>query len=189
MQDTLANLATYGYIILFLYSLGGGMVAIIAAGILSYQGSMNLEISIIIAAVSNFLGDTLLFYMSRYNKNAMIPYLRKHRRKIALSHLLMKKQGDKIIIIKKYIYGLKTLIPVAIGFTKYSPAKFSIINAIGAIIWAVSLGFVSFFAGEFMQNSVIYIKNNLWVMPLFILTLIGTILYYFKIATRKTLKK
>lgn len=54
MQDILTNLSTYGYIILFLYSLGGGMVAIIGAGLLSFEGNMNLTLSIIIAAIAKF---------------------------------------------------------------------------------------------------------------------------------------
>ena len=33
MSEMLTTLSTYGYIILFLYTLGGGMVAIIAAGV------------------------------------------------------------------------------------------------------------------------------------------------------------
>jgi len=76
MQDIINSLSTYGYIILFLYTLGGGMVAIIAAGVLSYAGKMDLSISITVAAVSNAIGDTLLFYLSRYNKGAIMPYLK-----------------------------------------------------------------------------------------------------------------
>ena len=65
MQDILTNLSTYGYLILFLYSLGGGMVAIIGAGLLSFEGSMNLTLSIAIAAVANFIGDMILVYMKK----------------------------------------------------------------------------------------------------------------------------
>ena len=57
MQDIINLLSTYGYIILFLYTLGGGMVAIIVAGVLSYAGKMDLSISITVAALSNAIGD------------------------------------------------------------------------------------------------------------------------------------
>ena len=126
MEDIINSLSTYGYIILFLYSLGGGMVAIIAAGILSYAGKMDLNTSIAVAFVANALGDSLLFYMSRYNKAQMMPYLKKHKRKLALSHILMKRYGDKIIFFQKFVYGIKTLIPIGIGMTKYSAIKFNI---------------------------------------------------------------
>ncbi|MCK9258068.1 MAG: DedA family protein [Sulfurospirillaceae bacterium] len=189
MEGMLDTLTTHGHIIgyvaLFFYSLGGGMVAIIAAGVLSYSGQMNLSLSIIIAAIANTLGDTLLFYMSRYNKDAIMPYIIKHRRKVALSHLLMKKHGDKIIFFQKFVYGIKTLIPLTIGLTKYSFTKFNILNAISASIWAVLLGFASFYAGDSLMKIWNYITANPWTMPLIIGTLLGLIWFYFHKATRK----
>ncbi|MDX9757104.1 MAG: DedA family protein, partial [Sulfurimonas sp.] len=89
MEDTFSNLATYGYIGLFLYSLGGGFVAIVAAGVLSYMGKMDLGLSIFIAFVANAAGSFLLFYMARYQKSMMMEGLRKHRRKLALAHILL----------------------------------------------------------------------------------------------------
>ena len=181
----LTSLSTYGYIILFLYSLGGGMVAIIAAGVLSFNGQMDLTISIIVAFIANTLGDTLLFYMTRYNKPMMNPYLKKHRRKLALSHILMKRYGDKIIFFQKFVYGIKTLIPMAIGLTKYSFTKFNILNAISALIWAVGLGYVSYSAGEVLMNFANYIGENPWMMPLIVAILLGSLWTYLNVATNK----
>ena len=61
MEDTFSNLETYGYIGLFLYSLGGGFIALIGAGVLSFMGKMDLALVIPIAFVANALGDVLLF--------------------------------------------------------------------------------------------------------------------------------
>ncbi len=46
MQDMIDTLIKYGYIVLFFYSLGGGMVGILAAGVLSSQGKMDLSFCI-----------------------------------------------------------------------------------------------------------------------------------------------
>ncbi len=185
MQDVLNSLSTYGYIILFLYSLGGGMVALIAAGVLSYSGQMDLSISIIVAFIANALGDSILFYMSRYNKAQMAPYLRKHRRKLALSHVLMKKYGDKIIFFQKFIYGIKTLIPIAIGFTKYEALKFNILNVISALLWSLIVGIASYKAGESLMNASKYISSHPWLAPLIVFVLIGILWIYLKMATKK----
>lgn len=185
MQDILTNLSTYGYLILFLYSLGGGMVAIIGAGLLSFEGNMNLTLSIIIAAVANFIGDTILVYMGRYNKSSVMPYFKSHKRKLALAQILFKKYGDKIIFIKKYIYGLKTLVPLAIGLTKYSLIKFTIINAICSVIWAISLGLASYYAGGFISKFASYFGERSYLVPLFLFILLGLIWLYFSWATKK----
>ena len=186
MEDMLTSLSTYyGYIILFLYTLGGGMVAIIAAGVLSYAGKMDLGLVIAVAAISNFLGDTLLFYLSRYSKKEIMPYFNKHKRNLALAQILFKKHGAKIILFKKYIYGLKTLVPLAIGLTKYPFSKFSIINFISAIISAVSLGLGSYYAGDIFMEFFELIKAKPWIMPIILFVIVALIILYFKKATKK----
>ncbi len=189
MEDIINSLSTYGYIILFFYSLGGGMVAIIAAGILSYAGKMDLATSIAVAFVANALGDSLLFYMSKYNKTQIMPYLKNHRRKLALSHLLMKKYGDKIIFFQKFVYGIKTLIPIAIGLTKYPALKFNILNVISAAIWSLSLGSLSFYSGKALTNFSSYFSTYPWLAPLIVFTLMASLWYYFKIVTGKKSSK
>ncbi len=185
MQDILNSLSTYGYIILFIYSLGGGMVALIAAGVLSYSGQMDLTVSILVAFIANVIGDSLLFYLSRYNKQQMMPYLKKHRRKLALSHILMKKYGDKIIFFQKFVYGIKTLIPIAIGFTKYSAIKFNILNVISAALWSLIIAFTSYKAGETLISVSKYISGKPWLAPIILAGLIGLLWLYIQMATKK----
>lgn len=161
------------------------MVAIIAAGVLSYAGKMDIYVSIMVAFVANAIGDNLLFYISRYNKEIVAPYIKKHRRKVALSHLLMKKYGDKIIFFQKFVYGIKTLIPLAIGFTKYPLIKFTILNIISAFIWAVLLGCGSFKFGAFFESVAKYIGKNPWFMPIIGMALLCLIWLYFEKFTKK----
>ena len=109
MEDTFSNLATYGYIGLFLYSLGGGFVALVGAGVLSFMGKMDLTLVIAVAFIANALGDVMLFYMARYQKSMMMEGIKSHRRKLALAHIMMKKNGNWIIVFQKFVYGIKTL--------------------------------------------------------------------------------
>ena len=179
----LTSLSTYGYLVVFLYSLGGGMVAIIAAGVLAHLGKMDITVSIVLAAAANAIGDTLLFYVSRYNRAAVMPYLARH--KLAFSQILFKKHGNKIIFFKKFIYELKTLVPLAIGLTKYSFAKFSVINVVSAVIWAILLGLGSFYAGEAFERAGNFLGENGWLMPVGMLSLLAAVWMYLKKATTK----
>ena len=181
----LDSLATYGYIILFLYSFGGGFIALVAAGVLSYAGKMDLTTSIVIATTANFIGDMFLFYMSRYNKSQMMPYIKNHRRKLALSHILMKRYGYRVIFFQKYIYGIKTLIPLAIGLTKYDIKKFGIYNFFASILWGVSIGFASFYSGEAVINLIDLSKDRIWLPPLILFSILGSIWFYMHTVTKK----
>ncbi|MBV5279424.1 MAG: DedA family protein [Campylobacteraceae bacterium] len=185
MEDIINSLSTYGYIILFAYSFGGGMVAIIAAGVLSYAGKMDLTTSILVAFVANVLGSSMLFYMGRYNKNALMPYIKAHRRKLALGHILMKKQGDKIIFFQKFVYGLKTIVPMTIGLTKYPQIKFHLLNTASAALWAVMLGVGSFTAGEALTKVASYFSQNPLITPVILFSILGTLWFYLQKATKK----
>lgn len=185
MEEMLSNLATYGYIILFLYSLGGGFVALMAAGVLSYAGKMDLATSMAVAFAANFIGDALLFYMGRYHKHDVMGYMHKHKRKLALSHLLMKKYGSWIIIFQKFVYGIKTLIPLAIGLTKYSFTQFNILNAVAAAIWTVVVGYGSFLAGDALTSAYHVVSDRPWIAPLVLFSAVGLLWFYMSRATRK----
>lgn len=184
MEDMLSSLTTYGYIALFLYSLGGGFVGLMAAGVLSYMGKMDLATSIAVATVSNFLGDTLLFYLARYHKHDVLNYFHKHRRKLALSHILMKKHGSWIIFMQKFVYGIKTLIPLAIGITKYDFGRFTILNALAAVLWGLVVGIGSYLAGKPIMKVYDFIAERPYLAPLIILVLGALIWLYLSKATK-----
>lgn len=185
MEDTFSNLATYGYIGLFLYSLGGGFVAIIAAGVLSFMGKMDLTTSILIAFVANALGDFLLFYMARYQKTMMMDGLRKHRRKLALAHIMMRKNGSWIILIQKFVYGIKTLIPIAVGLTKYDFKRFAVLNVLSAAVWALVFGLGSYYSGSFLMNIAETISQKPWIAPIVLVVFGGALWLYMTHATKR----
>jgi len=142
----------WGYIILFLYSFGGGFLALAVAGVLSYTGDLNIVASIIVAGSANFVGDQFLFSLARNNKQYAKSMMGKYGRKVALAHLLMRRYGSPVVFIQKYIYGIKTLIPLAMGLTKYSMKKFIVFNAVATVVWALVVGYSSFYMGEVILN-------------------------------------
>jgi membrane protein DedA with SNARE-associated domain len=145
LEDILHNLALYGYLILALYSFGGGMVALVGAGILSALGKMDITLSILVATTANFIGDTFLFYLAQSNKKEVLKYLKKHRRKIAYTNLLMRKFGWMAVFLQKYIYGVKTLVPIVMGLSRYDFKKFVILNLLASIVWGLVVGLGSYY--------------------------------------------
>ena len=185
MEDILSSLTTYGYIVLFLYSLGGGFVALLAAGVLSYTGNMDLGLSMLIAFVANFVGDMGLFYMGRYNKGDIHNYLKKHRRKLAFSHILIKKHGYKVIFFQKFVYGIKTLIPLAIGITKYDFKSFAFFNLISSAIWAAIIGGIGYVGGEAVVKAMNATSGQPYIFPVILLSLLLLIWFYLNKVTSK----
>jgi len=142
----------WGYIILFLYSFGGGFLALVFAGVLSYSGELNIFICIVTSGVSNFLGDQFLFIIARKNKNYAKQMMSQYSRKVAYSHLLIRKYGSIVVFFQKYLYGIKTLVPLAMGLSKYNFTQFTILNIIATFLWSFIIGFVGFYMGEVVLN-------------------------------------
>lgn len=149
----------WGYIILFLYSFGGGFLALVVAGILSYAGELNIVITLLVAGLANFIGDQFLFTLARKNKHQAKEMMQKHKRKIAMAHLLMRKYGSAVVFIQKYIYGIKTLIPLAMGITKYDYKKFIFFNLFATIAWTLIVGLSAYMMGELVYTYIEEFKS------------------------------
>lgn len=149
MEEFIQN---WGYLALFLYSFGGGFLALVVASAFAYAGDLNIYICVVVAGSANFIGSQFLFYMAKHNKSFADGILKNHRRKVALVNVLLNRFGIFIIFIQKYIYGVKTLIPLVMGLSFYNSIKFSILNFIASFLWAVVIGYVSFTAGKVLLS-------------------------------------
>jgi len=162
----------YGYVILFFYSLGGGFFAIVGAGVLSFSGVLDYKISLVVGIASNFVGDIGLFYLGKVAKKEVHMYLKKHRRKLAYSHILIKKYSIMAIFIQKFIYGVKTLVPIAIGLTKYNAKRFIVYNFFASVVFVFVFLNVGFIAGNAILRVADRFSNYPYVAPLVLIGII-----------------
>ncbi len=170
MEDLIRD---WGYIILFLYSFGGGFLALAVAGVLSFSGELNIYISMAVAASANIIGDQFLFYMARYNKTQAKEMMGKYSKYVEKTENLMIKLGSFAIILQKYIYGIKTLIPLIIGLTQYNGKKFLFFNIIGGVLWALVVGYLSYSLGETIMTYADDFKNYGIVIAITIVLLVS----------------
>lgn len=179
----------FGYIILFAWSILEGEAGLIMAGLLSASGDMNLYLAIFIAGLGGFAGDQIYFYIGRYNKKYVHSKFKGQRRKFAFAHLLLKKYGWPIIFIQRYMYGMRTIIPISIGLTRYSAKMFAFINLISAWCWAaITIVPVWYFGEEILKLLQIAKEHWYFAIPVAII-FGGSILYMFNKATRIERKK
>ncbi len=176
----------WGYIALFLYSFGGGFLALAIAGAFSYAGDLNIYVCIVVAFLANFIGSQFLFYLAKTNKDYANDMLKNHERKIALVRVMLRKYGSLMIFIQKYIYGVKTLIPLVMGLSTYSAIKFMILNLFASFLWALVIGYLSFTAGELLMN---FADNFKYIGLVTVVIVLFILLTSFKNATKKKKKR
>jgi len=176
-ENLIRLLKEYGYIILFVWSVMEGESGLVMAGILSHTGDMNLYLAILVAALGGFTGDQIYYYIGRLNKDWVLKELRAHRRKFAKARLLLRKYGIYVIFIQRFIYGMRTIIPMAIGVSGYDPKKYAIVNFISAFIWASLTIIPAYYFGEELLAILKWLKQHFYIAILLVITM-WAILWY-----------
>jgi membrane protein DedA with SNARE-associated domain len=189
MTDILLELMKeYSYIILYLWSILEGETGLLMAGIFSHTGDMNIYLSIFIAGLGGFTGDTIYFSIGRYNKRYVHKKFKGQRRKFALAHLLLKKYGWPIIFIQRYLYGLRTIIPISIGLTGYDAKLFAIINLFSAWAWAAITILPAWYFGEEILQMLAVAKQYWYIALPFGASIAGGIYWFFHTKTQKKVR-
>jgi membrane protein DedA with SNARE-associated domain len=190
MTDLLVEfLKEYSYPILFIWSIMEGETGLVMAGILSHTGDMNLWLSILTAGLGGFTGDMIYFFIGRWNRKYVYRKFKNQRRKFALAHLLLKRYGWPIIFIQRYLYGMRTVIPIAIGMTRYPTTRFLLINFLSAMVWAAVTILLAWTFGEQILHILHWARDYWYIaLPFGALTAWG-VYYYFHKATQKVEKK
>lgn len=174
-----------GYVILAFFSLGGSLLWTAAAGLAAYFDVMNLYVALGVGITFNYLGDMFLFYLGKYQKEDIKPYFEKHKRKLALSTLIMRKYGILAIFIQKFLYGIKTLVPISMALSRYDFKKFGFYNIFASILFVSVIMLGSYFMGESIKALFEMLKGKSWIVPVFMITFIGLVWYAMEHMTKK----
>jgi membrane protein DedA with SNARE-associated domain len=168
-----SSLESWGYFAIAFFAFGGSLFIVAAAGVFSYMGKMDLTTALAVAAVSNYMGDMFLFYLGKYQRNEIEPYFAKHKRKIALARLIMRKYGILAIFIQKFLYGIKTLVPLSMALSKYDFKKFGFYNIFASIFFVGTIGLLAYYSSESIISMFSYIKQNPWIAPVILFSVVG----------------
>lgn len=156
MDTLLWLIQNYGYAIVFVWTFLEGETIVALAGFAAYQGHLKLEYIIPIAIVGAMLGDHAFFYFGRYKGRQ---FLAKHPRlnaKAERIHLLLERYQGWIIFGSRFMYGFRTVIPMALGVSRLSVIKFFFFNFVGAVVWAILFAF----GGYAFGNAIEYFLGN-----------------------------
>ncbi|DAB36494.1 MAG TPA: hypothetical protein CFH80_04580 [Sulfurospirillum cavolei] len=150
----------YGYIILFFWSILEGESGLVMAGLFVHTGDMALVWAITTAGLGAFVGDQIYFYLGRFKKEYVIRKFGSQKRKFALAKLLLREYGGFIIFIQRYLYGLRTILPLCIGLMGYSPRYFAILNGISACCWSAIIIVPVWYFGDTILSLIAYAKTH-----------------------------
>ena len=155
----------FGYFALFLGTFFEGETILVLAGFLAFREYMDIKLVVVVAFLGSYAGDQLWYFMGRRHGRKILA--RKPRWQAmgdkALDHI--RRHPDIWVLSFRFVYGLRTVMPVAIGLSGYPPRRYLLLNGIGAAVWALVLGAAAYHFGAVLEGLLGNVKRyELWVL-------------------------
>ncbi|MCC6301442.1 MAG: DedA family protein [Gammaproteobacteria bacterium] len=141
----------YGYLAILAGTFLEGETVLVLAGFLAHRGYLDLPGVWLAAFAGTFCSDQLCFYLGRSRGAEFIrrrpAWQAKSRRVFDLLH----RHQVWVILGFRFVYGFRIVTPLVIGAARVAPLRFLALNALGAALWAVSLGALGYLIGPSIE--------------------------------------
>ncbi len=141
----------YGYAAILLGTFLEGETVLVLGGFAAHRGYLYLPLVMVCAFLGSFIGDQIYFFIGRSKGLHYMdrrPGLKEKSRKF---QRLLNRHHIVIILLFRFLYGLRTVAPFAIGMSGISVWRFFLLNAISALMWAGSIGAAGYFFGNTLE--------------------------------------
>lgn len=147
-----AFLVSYGLIVVYLGVIIEGESVLIAAGFLAHQGVMNPFAVFLAAFAGSVTGDQILFYVGRHFAGSRLVQ-RQVARPLFAKVLERIHQNEVLFILSfRFIYGVRTISPIALGIARVSPALYAGLNLVSAAVWAALFTVLGYVFGQTIER-------------------------------------
>jgi membrane protein DedA with SNARE-associated domain len=143
--------STYGYPALLIGTFLEGETILVIAGFLAHRGYLELPWVIVIAFLGTFSGDQLYFWLGWTKGANFLMRGPSYRVRVEKAQSLLAKHQKLIILGFRFIYGLRTVTPFAIGLGKREAKQFIVLNATGAMVWSIVVGSGGYLFGNALE--------------------------------------
>lgn len=136
MYEILSLIAQFGPVIVLAGTFFEGEVFAIIGGFLAYRGSYPFEMMIGLAFAGSFCGDLAVFLFARFSSNHRWVRAWREKPRFAKALSLVERYQAYFVIVNRYVYGLRMPGLVALGMSRISVLRFTVLNLLGAGLWA-----------------------------------------------------
>ena len=152
-------LSAYGYPVLVIGTFLEGETIMILGGVSAHLGYLSLDRVIICGFSGTFLGDQLFFMLGRRHGKQILARRPSWQAPASRVFLILERHQNLLIVGFRFVYGIRTVTPFAIGMSDVSYLRFIVLNAMGAVIWATSIGLAGYYFGRLVEGMVGDVKK------------------------------
>jgi membrane protein DedA with SNARE-associated domain len=150
---------TYGYWAIVVGTFFEGETILILGGFAAHRGYLSLPWVIAAALAGTICGDQLFFFLGRWRARVTLERHPAWEGKVAKARKLMDRFKTPLLLVFRFLYGLRSVIPFVVGMSNISVPQFAFFNVMGAIVWAVAVGTVGYLFGNTVEAVIGNVKR------------------------------
>lgn len=160
-----ALITSYGYAAIGIGTFLEGETILILGGLAAHGGYLQLQWVILSAFLGTLFGDQLYYYLGRSKGQDWLDRKPAWQAKSQRVFDLLERHQIPFIIGFRFVYGLRTITPFAIGVSGIPPFRYLVFNALGAFLWAVVIGSAGYLFGNAVQLILGDVKKyEIWIL-------------------------
>lgn len=163
-MDFARLVSDHGYLVTFLGALIEGESVLTLAGLAAHRGYLHLSLLIALASLGSFIGDQVYFLIGRRYGKRLIARFPRFKPAIRRVDTLVVRYAGIAVIAVRFLYGLRTVGPIAIGASRMPWHTFALFNAAGSIAWSAVWLTGGYLIGEFVHMLIGDVRHiELWL--------------------------
>lgn len=152
-------LTTYGYPILIIGTFLEGETVMVLGGVVAHLGYLSLNWVIVCGFGGTLIGDQLYFILGRRRGKTWLAKRPAWQPRTDRVLRIMERHQILLILGFRFLYGLRTVTPFALGMSGVSYLRFTVLNVIGAGVWAISIALAGYYFGRAVEAVIGDIKH------------------------------
>ncbi|WP_132958103.1 DedA family protein [Rhizobium sp. BK251] len=144
-------IAHYGAWAVFFGAAIEGETAAFLGGILAHRQLLSYPAVAVAAVLGSFVADQACFFAGRHA--AHLKFVQRLIAGAAATRVkeLLERHPTGFILAFRFIYGIRTIGPIAIGLSNVSALKFACLNAAAATVWGVAFTAAGYLFGNAVE--------------------------------------
>lgn len=150
-------LLKYGYLILFVGVAVEGEAFLVAGSFLANRGYFNLATVTLVALAANTLGAQFYYTAARVRGRTWFDNRFSGQSRYRRIIDWVGHRNNWLLLMSRFIFGFRIVIPAACGAFGMSVVRFTILNIVAGLLWAVPTALAGFYFGgrvtQFIQEA------------------------------------
>lgn len=149
----------YGLWAVFIGGVFEGEAVFIAAGYAVSQGYLPLVPTVVVAVLGGTLGDHAWYALGRRWGIRLLRAVPSFRALRVRAGRLFRRWGRATAFVARFAYGLRIVIPLTLGTTRFPLRAFVPFNILGAVVFACVYLSVGYFFGEVAEETLTRVRG------------------------------